>query len=55
MDWKRYSEGRGRPSRGEVVIRCAPADRDHPWVRRRRAQYEAAGKRTVVAPARDRR
>ena len=49
MNWKRYGECRGKPACSEVVIRCDPADVDHPWVRKRKAMYEAMDRRVLVA------
>jgi len=48
MQWNTYSECRGRPACGEVVIRCSRGDNDHPWVRGRKAMYEKLGKRVIV-------
>jgi hypothetical protein len=48
MNWKDYSECRGKPPCSEVVIRCRAEDADHPWVCRRKRMYEAMGKRVVV-------
>ena len=50
MNWKRYGECRGKPACSEVLIRCDPGDVDHPWVRKRKAMYEAMDRRVLVTP-----
>jgi len=55
MNWKRYGECRGKPACSEVVIRCDPGDVDHPWVRKRKAMYEAMDRRVLVTSGSARR
>lgn len=50
MRWQRYSETRGRPPEREVVITFDASDADRPYLKRRIAAYQAAGKAVVLRP-----